>query len=328
MDLTNFSIPVVVYGNDEIIVDENNLALQINNGFSSKGKHISILLGALSYTHTSRVIMSYGSYVVLELIPLQRTEGLGSVAQIEHELSAPLLQLQAHLETLDLPEEKRAHFKTLLTTFKKKLQSITLEMSFRNGEMELNAQACCDLPQMLNFLATGINLYYDREIIVLDICAPYASAKCDENKILYALLQLINNAIKMTRDVRMPKVILSLIEDENNILIRVTDNGVGFSVADPYRLTEAYIQGDQSLNKTIQGLGIGLYLVRKIVELHDGELHFKNNTDIGATVEISLPKEKKNENVLNSPRLTYGFEEIKERVSFMLVDVPIEKRDE
>ncbi len=328
MDLDKFSVPVVLYANDEIILDENSLALQINNGVSSKGKHVSVLTGALVYTHTSRVIMSNGELMVMELVPLPNHERIGGIVQIEHELSAPILQLQTRLDKIAFPEEESAFFQTVFTTFKKKLQSITLEMSFRNGVMELNAKPCCDLPQMLALLTKSINLYYEQEIVVLDVHSPFASVKCDENKILFALLQLINNGIKMTPVERTPKIILSLIEEKDAVLLRVTDNGVGFSTPNPYHLTDAYVQGENPLNKPVQGLGIGLYLVRKIVELHGGVLSLENNVDLGATVTFSIPKDEESKNILNAPRLTSGFEEIKERVAFILVDVPIEKRDE
>ena len=301
MDLSGFSVPVIVYDNNEIIIDQNSLALQITNGISFKGKPLSVLLNTLSYTHTSRVIMAYDNYLVLELIPMQRSKDISRVTQIEHELSTPILQLQTILDKMNLPQAEVSTLKPIFTTFKKKLQSITLEMIFRSGEIDLNTTP---------------------------ICAPFASAKCDENKILYALLQLINNAVKMTPSERAPKIILSLIDDKQHVCIRVTDNGVGFNAADPYRLTEAYVQGDDLLNKPNRGLGVGLYLVRKIVELHGGTLGIRNNTDIGATIEITLPKEEEGSTILNSPRLTNGIEEIKERVSFLLVDVQIEKRDE
>ena len=244
MDLSGFSVPVIVYDNNEIIIDQNSLALQITNGIPFKGKPLSVLLNTLSYTHTSRVIMAYDNYLVLELIPMQRSKDISRVTQIEHELSTPILQLQTILDKMNLPQAEASTLKPIFTTFKKKLQSITLEMIFRSGEIDLNTTPNCDLPQLLTLLAKSVNEYYGREIIVLDICAPFASAKCDENKILYALLQLINNAVKMTPSERAPKIILSLIDDKQHVCIRVTDNGVGFNAADPYRLTEAYVQGD------------------------------------------------------------------------------------
>jgi len=103
------------------------------------------------------------------------------------------------------------------------------------------------------------------------------------------LINLFNNAIDAIDQSDLPngKIILSISQSEDFSLIRIQDNGPGISAS--------FLPGMFNLYKTSkqEGLGIGLWLSKTIVDKHNGTICASNNSHGGATLEISLPLAKK-----------------------------------
>ena len=98
---------------------------------------------------------------------------------------------------------------------------------------------------------------------------------------------LLSNAFKFTFDGGEVKVVLS--ETEKDIVIDVTDNGVGLKSEDAHRLFDRFYQGRNSDVLGIQGTGIGLNLSRSITQLHGGTISARNLQQ-GASFRVTLPK--------------------------------------
>lgn len=323
LNLEIFSVPVIAYDENERICGENHLALEITKGVSSIGKPLLLFTEEYSFSYKFHLLLKQNGISVIELLA-EDSRHIDGIMQIEHELITPLDRMRSHLYKLKIPDEEQAFFDKIFLTLRKRIQSITFEMRFRDGDIQLYSLPGCDLSELLTNLSIAVNDYYDCEIIKLDLNDRHIQADYDENKLLHALLQLINNAIKMTPEGTTPSVSLTLSEEEKNVIITISDNGIGFPEEKIGSLTESYVQGANSLTDAIPGLGIGLYLVNKIVSLHDGKLELSNNTQGGAQVKISLPQSKTRKNgMLKTPRSLFGLEEIKDRVAFMLVDVTI-----
>jgi two-component system CheB/CheR fusion protein len=93
-------------------------------------------------------------------------------------------------------------------------------------------------------------------------------AEADATRIAQVVGNLLGNALKFTP--RGGKVELRLREEDRSALLRVRDTGVGIAAADLGRLFEPFSQAEQTLDRTRGGLGLGLALVRGLVELHGG----------------------------------------------------------
>lgn len=331
MNLDLFTVPVVAYDENERICNENKLALEITNDISFVGKPLILLNEEISLSHSTRILFRQDNITVLELVTKQDPRRISGVMRIEHELITPLDCLRSKLFKMNSSDEERAFFDKVFSSIRKKIQEITLEMSFRNGDMQLFCSKECNLTDLIANLKNAVNGYYDCEIVTLNASTPVLSVSCDENKLLYALLHIISNSIKMAEKQRELSIVVSLEKDADFVHITVSDNGQGFTTSDFASLTEAYNQTSTSLTEHIPGLGVGLYLVKKIVHLHGGTLEFGNNESVGAFVKIGLPQNEFGEEItLNAPTSILGPEEIAERTSFMLVDIPHpnKKRDE
>jgi signal transduction histidine kinase len=100
-----------------------------------------------------------------------------------------------------------------------------------------------------------------------------------------AVANLIDNAIKYTSD--GGAVNLRVYRENGDALLEVRDSGPGVPEAEQPRIWERLYRGDQSRSQS--GLGLGLSLVRAIVEAHGGKVTVRNAPDRGAVFELRLP---------------------------------------
>lgn len=108
----------------------------------------------------------------------------------------------------------------------------------------------------------------------------------DTSRLMQAISNLVSNAIKFTPI--SGDIILSLSAQNNSAIISVCDSGSGIIEDEIPKIFKQYFQSKSAQNKT--GLGLGLSIVKVIVEKHGGKVYVKNNDDgIGCTFSVSLP---------------------------------------
>ena len=110
----------------------------------------------------------------------------------------------------------------------------------------------------------------------------------DQRKITQVLLNLINNSIKFTS--AGGRITASArAEPLLGMILTVSDTGAGIPADDLERVMRPFEQGASPLNRRHQGTGLGLPLVKEIVEQHGGRLELSSELDAGTTVSIILP---------------------------------------
>ena len=139
----------------------------------------------------------------------------------------------------------------------------------------------------------NINIVFDTYIEELEI-------RCDPESIERVILNLLSNAIKFTNNNGNISVIVE--SDDKYVFIRVKDDGIGISKDIREDIFNRFVQEDKSLNRKNEGSGIGLALVKSLVELHDGEVYLEDVSE-GSEFVVKLPNIKINEEVNNHNRV-------------------------
>ena len=120
----------------------------------------------------------------------------------------------------------------------------------------------------------------------------------DERRIRQVLINLLNNAVKFTMEGGTITLQVSLVPSEastnpvlnpNHLRIAVIDTGIGISAENIQKLFQPFIQVDSALNRQYNGTGLGLALVRKLVELHGGTVELTSEVGVGSCFAIKLP---------------------------------------
>jgi len=126
----------------------------------------------------------------------------------------------------------------------------------------------------------------------LDILLPpdLPQLRCDHRKLKQMLLNLIGNAVKFTP--AGGSVSVSAKCDDTQFAISVTDSGIGISKSDLERVLQPFVQADNKLNRSHEGTGLGLTLVRSMIEIHGGTFKLESEVGIGTTATLVFPPER------------------------------------
>ncbi len=100
------------------------------------------------------------------------------------------------------------------------------------------------------------------------------------------LQNLIGNAVKYAGDARWVRV---AAEGGDHLRITVEDHGLGIGAEDRKHIFEPFYRGREAVSRQIQGSGLGLHLVRRIVEAHGGKVSVRSDPGRGSTFIMELP---------------------------------------
>ena len=123
--------------------------------------------------------------------------------------------------------------------------------------------------------------------IIFDTVEEEIILACDKEKIKRIILNLLSNAIKFTPKDGKIEVNIGLKDD--TVIITVEDTGVGIPKEKCNVIFERFIQVDTSLRRRCEGSGIGLSIVKHMVELHSGEIGVYSEEGKGSIFTVELP---------------------------------------
>ncbi|MBI4784451.1 MAG: PAS domain S-box protein [Oscillatoriophycideae cyanobacterium NC_groundwater_1537_Pr4_S-0.65um_50_18] len=111
----------------------------------------------------------------------------------------------------------------------------------------------------------------------------------DERRMRQALLNLLSNAIKFTPE--GGSVVLAVQENpsQSSLSFSIIDTGIGIAPEDMGKLFQTFVQLDSSLSRHYEGTGLGLVLVKQIVEMHGGQVTVSSETGQGSCFKVTLP---------------------------------------
>lgn len=118
--------------------------------------------------------------------------------------------------------------------------------------------------------------------------APTALFEGDASGIEHALRQIIDNAIKFTPE--RGQVLVSILDTPQRVVVRVQDSGIGIPADLCEQIFQPFYQIDTSLARGRSGVGVGLSIVKHVVEAHGGEVQVRSEAGKGTTVTLVLPR--------------------------------------
>ena len=124
------------------------------------------------------------------------------------------------------------------------------------------------------------------QTLTVELPPSLPSIKADEERVRQILLNLVNNSIKFTP--AGGKVILRAREEGDGIVVEVTDTGRGMNEKEMERLFQPYTRSERD-SQRLSGLGLGLSLAKRLVELHNGRIWVESQVGKGSTFSFFLP---------------------------------------
>jgi two-component system phosphate regulon sensor histidine kinase PhoR len=231
----------------------------------------------------------------LKKLETYRREFLGNVS---HELKTPIFNIQGYVLTLldgglDDPGINREY---LLRTEKSINRMINIVedleaiSKLESGELKINPSRF-DVVTLVKDVFEFLELNAEKKKIKFHFDKNYEKpviVQADKEKIRQVLINLVDNSIKYGNESGNTKV--SFFDMDENILVEVTDNGVGVTQQDIPRLFERFYRTDKGRSREQGGTGLGLAIVKHIIEAHRQTINVRSTIGVGTTFAFTLKK--------------------------------------
>ncbi|MBD2197090.1 MULTISPECIES: response regulator [Calothrix] len=221
------------------------------------------------------------------------------LASMSHELRTPLNSILGMAELLleevfgSLTAQQRQFLHTVEQSGQHLLELINdiLDLSkIESGKMEMKLTSVSVHPlceSSLNFVKQQAR--HKQIQLTCDIEESVSEIEADERRLLQVLVNLLANAVKFTPDGGSVNLEVRMNFLEQAVEFRVRDTGIGIAAADMGKLFQPFVQLDSSLSRRYPGTGLGLSLVRRIVDLHGGSIRVESQLGKGSCFIVILP---------------------------------------
>lgn len=216
---------------------------------------------------------------------------------VSHELKTPLTCIIAYAEFLRQdeasiePDQRRTFSRILYDQAQRLLDLVNdiMDLSrLEGGAIKLNL-ATMSINDVIEGCVQTIETQAVRKGIRLEqkLGAGMPEIPVDASKLRQVVVNLLNNAVKFTDSGGAIEIGTRLIED--HVVVDVSDSGVGIAARDLTRIFDLFTRSDLAVSRQYEGLGLGLHLVKRLVELHGGRIWVESTPGKGSRFFFSLP---------------------------------------
>jgi len=291
------NVPVVVLsGQDDEILASKAL---------HQGVQDYLVKGDISSKHLERAIRyaveRQGLLRALEITQKQQLEFKNQfLSHVSHELRTPLTCIHQYVSLLldglagNMLPEQTDHLKTILKSVNQlhaMIRDLLEATRAEGGKMRIEAR-CVALPDLIRQAVAMLRPTADEKKIGLEIGmdSRLPLVLADPDRVLEVLINLIDNAIKFTPAEGSIVVKANMVQaDVSSVYISVTDKGRGISPEAKSLIFERLYQDPDSVDNNRSGLGLGLFICREIIRLHEGRIWVSSELGQGSTFSFTLP---------------------------------------
>lgn len=222
------------------------------------------------------------------------------VSNVSHELRTPLTSMRSYIETLSegawQDQEMAPRFlKITLDETDRMIRMINdlLDLSrMDNGNLKLNIEMV-NFNELVNFVLDRFDVIIanseKKYRIVREFTQRPLFVEVDTDRMIQVIDNIMNNAIKYSPD--GGKITVRLMETHNNVILSITDQGLGIPKKDISRIFERFYRVDKARARKQGGTGLGLAISKEVVKALGGTIWATSIENYGSTFYISLPYE-------------------------------------
>lgn len=223
------------------------------------------------------------------------------VSNVSHELRTPLALISVFAETLELErvknDEKKKEYYSIISQEANRLGRIVNSI-LNFAKMEAGKRKFTFEPKNINEVVDNIYQTYSYHLqnkgfkFEKELSDNLPQVNIDSEAISESVINLIDNAVKYSDDKK--EVVLRTGRSNDTIYIEVSDKGIGIAPNEQKKIFEKFYRISSGLIYSVKGTGIGLALVKQIVEAHRGKIELKSKLGEGSTFRIIIPLDSDN----------------------------------
>ncbi len=212
------------------------------------------------------------------------------ISSVSHEFRTPMTSIQGFGKLLkegSLSKEQADEYADIIISETGRLENLSsnlLKLSYLENRAIHEQYRSFSLDEQIRRVILLLENKWSEKNIELDLELDEVNFIGDEELMHQVWTNLITNAIKFSNNGGVLKIVLK--KEDNEIHVRIEDNGIGIADEDKDRIFEKFYKGDKSRNN--DGNGLGLSIVKKIIELHNGTVYFQSELGKGTTFFIEL----------------------------------------
>ncbi|MCF6167846.1 HAMP domain-containing sensor histidine kinase [Lutibacter sp.] len=219
------------------------------------------------------------------------------INNMTHEFKTPIATINLALDAIKNPKiigekEKVLRYVKMIRDENKRMHA-QVENVLRISKLEKNqldvSKEKVDIHDILEEAVTHVDLLIKDKggFIKLDLKAYDTEILANEFHITNVIVNMLDNAIKYSNEV--PKINVSTENTNKSIIIRIKDNGIGMSKSVQKNIFKKFYREERGNIHNVKGHGLGLSYVKKIIEIHQGEISVESEKGVGSTFIIKLP---------------------------------------
>ncbi|MBO1580384.1 cell wall metabolism sensor histidine kinase WalK [Bacillus sp. XF8] len=216
------------------------------------------------------------------------------VSNVSHEFQSPLSSIQGFSKTLQsekMTEDERKHYLQIIESESKRMSSLCKQLlmlaSLDKEEKVLQIKEF-DLQKQMKDVIFMLEWKWREKDIAVEFDVPNINIKGDENLLHQVWTNIFTNSIKFTDS--GGTIVFAVRELETSVEISISDSGIGMGQEEVNRIFDRFYKVDAARARNVEGSGLGLSIVKKIVELHHGEISVESVRGEGTKFRIELPK--------------------------------------
>lgn len=231
------------------------------------------------------------------------------VATVSHELRTPMTSIRGYVDILLMGAagaltENQIHFLDIIRSNTERLNILVADLldisRLESGRILLTPQEV-DLKELAeDVIETASQRSQEEEksmVFEMELTDTLPSVYADPDRLRQIIANLVENAYHYTPANGRVILAISNVNDSDSVQIDVHDNGVGIALEDQSQVFERFYRGEDPLVLATPGTGLGLPIVKQLIEMHNGEIWVKSPGERGkgSTFSFTLPVYKKSE---------------------------------
>lgn len=216
------------------------------------------------------------------------------VSNVSHEIQSPLTSIQGFtkaIRTKAVPKEEADKYLSIIEQESSRLSSLSkqlLMLSSLDKQVKSISETEFKLDEQIREVILVTEWQWNQKNIEIDLDLQEIMIHADEQLLFQVWMNLITNSIKFTRE--NGTIYISVGLDNDYIIVTIKDTGIGIPTEELPHIFERFYMADKSRNRTKSGSGLGLSVVKKIIDIHGGTIDVKSELEKGTEFTILLPR--------------------------------------